>query len=584
MTTEAIEAPQGRSPWMAGYRSVLRRRDIRRLLAALLISSTGDWAYNVALLAFLFDRTHSLAWVGAASLGRFIPSVLASPYAGVLAERTERIRMMVSSDLLSALLQGGLVVVAVTKGPPVLAIVLAALASVSGSVYQPATAATIPSLVTEDDLAAANALSAAIDQLVSLLGPAIGALLLVAASPAAVFGVDGVSFVLSALIVVTIRTRSHPVDVTEGGTAGILGQMMVGARTIASLPAARLLVAYCALVSFVYGTDTVLFVAVSVHKLGTGTHGFGYLLGGLGVGGVVMAAAVDRLAGLSRLALIILLGALGYTLPTALLIVIHSPALAFVVEVFRGGATLVVDVLAITALQRAVAPDLIARVFGIFFAFMIGAISLGALITPAITSGFGVNAALWTMSLGPAVIALLGFPALLGIDRQTAARARELEPKVALLETLGLFRGARRPILERLAGSAKPATFTPGTRIITEGEAADALYILVEGQVQVSARGEVSGEERPIRIMQAPAYFGEIGVLERIPRTASVTAITPCRCELIDGELLLDALTASPASSSLMESARSRLAVTHPSRQLKFAEADQSPPPAADGQ
>jgi CRP-like cAMP-binding protein len=66
--------------------------------------------------------------------------------------------------------------------------------------------------------------------------------------------------------------------------------------------------------------------------------------------------------------------------------------------------------------------------------------------------------------------------------------------------------------------------------------------------------------------MTAPSYFGEIGVLENIPRTATVTALGECRCERIDGDTLLDALTASPASSSLMENARGRLAVTHPKR------------------
>jgi CRP-like cAMP-binding protein len=70
--------------------------------------------------------------------------------------------------------------------------------------------------------------------------------------------------------------------------------------------------------------------------------------------------------------------------------------------------------------------------------------------------------------------------------------------------------------------------------------------------------------------MAAPSYFGEIGVLERIPRTATVTALTECRCERIDGEALLEALTTAPPSSSLMENARSRLLVTHPSREPTF--------------
>jgi CRP-like cAMP-binding protein len=71
--------------------------------------------------------------------------------------------------------------------------------------------------------------------------------------------------------------------------------------------------------------------------------------------------------------------------------------------------------------------------------------------------------------------------------------------------------------------------------------------------------------------MSAPTYFGEIGVLERIPRTATVTALRDCRCERIDGDSLLAALTTSPPSATMMENTRSRLAVTHPSREATFA-------------
>ena len=158
-------------------------------------------------------------------------------------------------------------------------------------------AATIPSIVDEDDLVAANALNSTIDNLVVIVGPGVGAALLALGSPAAAFAVNAATFVASAALVSRVSVRSDPVDVTEAGSAGPLRQMVVGVRTIASLPAARTLVAYSALVSFVYGTDTVLFIAVSEHRLGTGSEGFGYLLAGLGVGGVLMAGAVDRLAG-----------------------------------------------------------------------------------------------------------------------------------------------------------------------------------------------------------------------------------------------------------------------------------------------
>ena len=200
--------------------------------------------------------------------------------------------------------------------------------------------------------------------------------------------------------------------------------MSVGVRTIFTLPAARTLVAFCALVSLLYGTDTVLLIDVSSSRLGLGPEGFGYLLAGLGLGGVLMAAAVNKLAGSARLANIIIAGVAGYCLPTALLVFIHSPALAFATEVFRGGATLIVDVLAVTALQRAVPADSLARVFGVFFAFILGAISLGVIITPPTVHALGLNGALIAMAVGPMVLALMGYPALLAIDRQTAAEHR----------------------------------------------------------------------------------------------------------------------------------------------------------------
>ena len=119
--------------------------------------------------------------------------------------------------------------------------------------------------------------------------------------------------------------------------------------------------------------------------------------------------------------------------------VIHSPVLAFAVEVFRGGSTLVVDVLAVTALQRAVPSDQLARVFGVFFAFVIGAIALGTLLTPVVVSALGLNGGLLTMAIGPTVLGLLGYPALLAIDRQSGATADALAPRVAVLEKLGIF-------------------------------------------------------------------------------------------------------------------------------------------------
>jgi CRP-like cAMP-binding protein len=179
---------------------------------------------------------------------------------------------------------------------------------------------------------------------------------------------------------------------------------------------------------------------------------------------------------------------------------------------------------------------------------------------------------LFVMALTPAALAAAGYPALRAIDRETAKRALELEPKVALLEQLEIFAKARRPTLERLAGAATEGRFAPGNTIIRQGDVADVLYVLAEGEVEVTTRDD--GPPHPLAELAAPNYFGEIGVLERIPRTATVTALTECRCEQMDGETLLEALVTSPPSASLMETAQGRLAATQPARTMTFGSSD----------
>ena len=84
--------------------------------------------------------------------------------------------------------------------------------------------------------------------------------------------------------------------------------MAVGFRAIAASATATMLVAYSVIASFVYGVDTVQFVVLSEERLGTGASGYGYLLAGLGVGGVAAAGLVNRLAALPRLGTVILAG------------------------------------------------------------------------------------------------------------------------------------------------------------------------------------------------------------------------------------------------------------------------------------
>jgi predicted MFS family arabinose efflux permease len=548
------------------YRRALSIRDLRLLLSALTVSAIGGWAYNVALVVVVFERTHSASWVAAASAGRFVPALLFSTYAGVIAERFERHRVMVTCDVLCAAYMVGMAVTAAVKGPVLLIIVFAAFTSVTAICYPSASAAMIPQVVGERDLAAANAINAGIDNLAVLVGPAVGGVLLLWFAPDAVMLVNAGTFVVSALLVLRVRARSVPSDVTHDG--GPLQQMLVGIKAIGSSSTAAILVGFSVLASFLYGTDTVLFVFVSRDKLGTGPEGYGYLLAALGVGGLLAAALVNRLSASRRLGLVIAVSMILYCAPTALLTVVHTPSVAFVIQVVRGAGTLIVDTLALTALQRSLPSNMIARVFGVFWALILGAINLGAIAMPPILGAVGLNATLLLVGLVIPGLVVVTYPKLAVLDRDTRAQVDDLQPRIVALEKLGILAAASRPALEQLARSATEVVISDtGTSIVTEGEPADALYVLLDGEVEVKARGE-GKRRRRIRTLSAPAYFGEIGVLEQIPRTASVLALTPCRLLRIDGDDFLTALSECAPSGAFVAGLSGRLARTHPSRRI----------------
>ncbi len=541
----------------------LRHRDFRLLMTATVVSVVCSWAYSVALTVWIFQETRSPGWVGAATIGRFVPALLFSAYAGVIAERFERVRLLVVLDVASAVVMVALALETAVHAAVVLTIVTAALTSTMSTVYEPAATALTPQVVGEADLGAANALRNTLENVVVIAGPALGAGLLLVGPPSVVISLNAASFLASALIVSRVRARSQPVDVSEGSQAGPVRQMLVGVQAITASPTAAVLVAYSVVASFVYGIDTVQFVVLSQDVLGTGAEGYGYLLMGLGVGGVAVAAFVPRIERLPRLGPVILLGIALYCLPTLLFLTTSSPLLAFVVEVVRGAGTLVVDVLALTALQRSLPSDQMARVFGAFYALVLAAILLGAYLTPVAIGAFGLTASLWLAGAAIPVASLAGIPALWGMDRQAALRRTRLASMVALLERCDLFAAISPGALEQLAGAADRIDVRPGEVVVQQGQAADAFYVVVEGRLGVSADTDAAQGLR-LGELDAGDYFGEIGLIERIPRTATVTATAASQLLRVTGANFLAALTEATPSVALLEGAAARLRRTHP--------------------
>jgi MFS family permease len=542
------------------YRDVLRIRDFRLLVTAFLVDQIGGWAYNVVLIVWVFDKTHSPTWIAITTASGWVPRAVCSPYAGVLADRYERTKVMLWSSLLSFLAMTGVALVVAGDGPPALALAFGTLSICCVSAYRPAAGAVIPDVVGEHELVTANALFGGLENLVVVLGPAIGGLVLVAGSPAAGVTLNTLTFLAAGLLVLRLDVRSHGAAGAEGESA--LTQFADGFRALRRAPMVVVLIVFCYLDSAVYGAATVVYVPLS-ERLGTGSNGYSYLIAAMSLGGVLLAALANRFSASSRLAPLILGGMLMLALPFAATAGVHHVWMATVLQVVAGGGMLIVDILAITAIQRDLPNEVMSRVFGLFEAGVPATLLIASFATASLLHAFGLTTTLLAIGFGFSGAAVVGLLPLWRADRRAMLAVRALEPRIRLLEGLDLFAGASRLAVERLASTAVEVSVPADHVLIREGDEADALWVLVSGEIVVSARGEAA-RARQLRTMGAGTYFGEIGLLRRVPRTATVRALEPCDLLRIEGADFLDAVQTAGVSSSLMSQSMSRLSRTHP--------------------
>lgn len=537
------------------FRDAWQSRDLRILATSFVVDGLGSWSYLTVLIVYVFERTDSTTWIALLTASRWLPGLLTASYGGVLADRYERTRLMVVSAIVSAIVMAGIAVAVAVDGPLWLLLALSAVSAAVAAPYRPAAGALTPEVVPERDLTAANGLFSALESLVVVIGPGIGALLLLVDEPAVTVGINAASFLVAAALVARMTTRSRG-DVPEEGQS-TFAAFADGLRALRSQRTATILVLFCALDSAVYGASTVLYVPISEH-LGTGTDGFGYLLAAMALGGFISAGLANRLSSSLRLAPVIVGGIALQAIPFGLTAFVHTPALGFVLQVVSGTGMIIVDVLAITALQRDMPRGVLGRVMSLLDVAVIISILVASFGFASLLSAVDLNPTLYILGIGFPATALICIRPLLRADRNAAARVRELQPIVALLQVLDLFAAASRPVLERLAGAVEVVEVPSGTNVVAEGEPADALWVLVEGDVTVTVHGVF------VRTMGPRSYFGEIGLLKGIPRTATVRTTEDCVLWRLAGEDFLEAVQTQSASASLLGVASSRLARTHP--------------------
>jgi CRP-like cAMP-binding protein/predicted MFS family arabinose efflux permease len=525
------------------FRSALSHRDFRWLVSGLTISGMGDWLYSVALLVWVFDETGSAAWVAAASIIRLVPSAIFGAVAGDLASRYDKRLVMIASDIVRAAMMLLVALVAAVSGHVALGLFLVFISTSVGTVYFPAMASLTPSLVGEEDLSAANAATSTIDTVALVVGPAIGGLLLLVGPVELGFAVNAFTFVVSALCISRIRTRATLY--TDEEEPGFITRIAEGLRSIRQSREVSLLLLMETGSTFAYGQVLVLLVLVA-EDLDMGDAGLGFMFAAAGAGGIAVAGLAARLADHPRLGTTLLLGSITFGLPFAGLAIVDVPALAYLLLGIVGAANVILVVVTNTMLQRLVRPDIVSRVFGVLDSLDVVGIILGSLLAPLLVEAFGLNTALIVAGLSLPLLTLVVLPYLRALNDASAVRLRELAPIVNRLELMPIFKGAPRPVLEALAGAAREQRFAGGAVVIRQGDAADDLFLVRAGTLDVVDERAARGPKIVNKLVEGD-YFGEIGLIEQIPRTASVIATSDSSLYRVDGGQFLDIVNQAPA-------------------------------------
>jgi Na+/melibiose symporter-like transporter len=307
----------------AGW-ALLRRRDFGLLWAGGLISETGDWFLLVGLPVWVFKVTGSSLVTATVFLVGLLPSLVVGPLAGVLADRWDRRRTLVVVSLAEALFLLPLLAV---DGPDrlwIVYLVMAVEASL-GQLNDPARNALVPSLVSRNDLVAANALIGLNSNLARLVGSPLGGVLVeLAGLPGLVIG-DAISFLLGAALLALVRPRastpspfegprrgSLPGEADERGElstapGGFVREWVDGLRVTLGDHGLRWGLVVNGMAAVAQGVFTVLFVVFVTRELGgdggqvgllRGVQAIGGLLGGVVVVGLARRLEPGRLLGL----------------------------------------------------------------------------------------------------------------------------------------------------------------------------------------------------------------------------------------------------------------------------------------------
>jgi len=207
--------------WSIDITPLRTSRDFRNLFLSGTITYLGSMISYVAIPFQIAELTGSFIAVGAVGLVQLVPLIVFGLYGGALADTLDRRRIVLMTEVVALLLVGVLCLNSLSSDPHLWVIYLVAFVLAGNQGLQsPSMNAIIPRVVAHDELAAAGALRMMHHTLGSIIGPAIGGLLIAFGGVAFAYGVDVVSFAVSALFLFRLKSMAPIVEVVEKASIG----------------------------------------------------------------------------------------------------------------------------------------------------------------------------------------------------------------------------------------------------------------------------------------------------------------------------------------------------------------------------
>ena len=512
--------------------------NLRRAQLSFFGAWTAEWALTVALGIVAF-RAGGATAVGLVGLLRMVPSAVVAPLATPLADRGRRERVLIMVSTIRGVATGMAGIAVALEGPVMIVYVLAALSTVAGTLYIPAHSALLPSLCrTGLELTSANAVRGMLDSVATLVGPLLAAVLVEFTDVAVVFAVAAAASLLAAALLLRLRYVAPPRPAAPR-RVHLMADVANGIRTILRNGDLALLNGLAIAQTFTRGALTVFVVVVALDLLRIGEPGVGTLTAAVGAGAVIGSLAASLLVGSRRLARWFGIGIALWGLPIALIPLFPWEATVLILLACVGFANALVDVGLYTLMARLTPDAVLARLFGLQESLVSLTVGLGAVVASLLIDLTSVPVAMLAVGALCPILVLATWRRLARPDRSIG----ELDKEIGLLQGVPMLQPLPLPAIEHLARGLEPVHMPAGHAVFRQGDPADRFYVIETGAA------DVIGDGRLVATLGPGEGFGEIGLLRRVPRTATVRAATALELQALKCNRFLPVVTGFPPSA-----------------------------------